>query len=382
MIRVDIKPEMLAWACHRAGMDAESISHRFPHFLAWVNQEARPTFKQVEQFARATYTPVGFLFLPEPPEEQVPIPDFRTVGNKEVQRPSPDLLDTIYLCQQRQDWYRDHASSMGEAPQPFVGCVKVGADIERTAADIREKLGLVIEERELIRTFVDALRDLIAKADAMGVLVMCSGVVSSNNRRKLNPDEFRGFAMSDPLAPLIFVNGTDTKAAQMFTIVHELAHIWAGETAVSNAQASAVDGNTVERWCNQVAAEVLVPIADFRRHYKRTADLKDEMVRLSRRFKVSTLVILRRMHDARGLSQQEFWNAYHAELRRLNAVMKKGDGGNFYLTTAARVSKRFARALITSTLEGQTLHRDAFRMMGFSKVETLRQLGRELGVTA
>lgn len=380
MIRVDIKPSLLTWACERAGMDAEAISHRFPHFLAWVSLEARPTFKQVEQFARATYTPVGFLFLPEPPTEHVPIPDFRTVGNKKVQRPSPDLLDTIYLCQQRQDWYRDHVLSLGEGPQQFVGSIKPGSNVERAAAAIREQLGLLIEERQAMPTFVEALRDLIAKADSIGVLVMCSGVVASNNRRKLNPDEFRGFAMSDPLAPLIFINGADSKSAQMFTVVHELAHLWAGESAISDAQASSVEGNATEQWCNQVAAEVLVPLADFRRHYDKNADLREEMGRLSRRFKVSTLVVLRRMHDAKGISQRQFWEAFHDEVRRLSALVKKGDGGNFYLTTAARVSRRFARALIGSTLEGHTLHRDAFRMLGFSKTQTLRELGRGLGI--
>lgn len=382
MIRVDIRPELLSWACQRAGITADTISHRFPQFQAWVRKEIQPTFKQVEQFAKATYTPVGFLFLPKPPVEQVPIPDFRTVANKKVQRPSPDLLDTIYLCQQRQEWYRDYARLLGESSQPFVGSTRVGADVVETAKDIRQKLDLDIQERHKIATFVDALRLFISQADSMGILVMCSGVVSSNNRRRLNPDEFRGFAMSDPLAPLIFINGSDTKSAQMFTLAHELAHIWIGESAVDDAQASSILGNDIEKWCNQVAAELLVPIVAFKQEYKKNADLNTELSRLSRRFKVSTLVILRRMLDAGGLTENSFWNAYHAELRHLSAVLKKEGGGDFYLTTAARVSKRFARAIIANTLEGQTLHRDAFRMLGFSKLETFRELGRGLGVIA
>jgi len=361
---------------------ADAIAHRFPQFHAWVSKEVRPTLKQVEQFAKATYTPVGYLFLQKPPVEQVPIPDFRTIANKKVQHPSPDLLDTIYICQQRQEWYREYARSWGEAPCSFVGSARVGSSIETTAQDIRQKLGLDVQERRRIFTFADALRLFIAQADSAGVLVMCSGVVSSNNRRRLDPDEFRGFAMSDGLAPLIFINGADTKAAQMFTLAHELAHIWLGKSAVSNAQASAISGNEVERWCNQVAAELLVPIAAFRQEYQKGSDLQVELNRLARRFKVSTLVILRRIHDLGGLGDQEFWKAYHAELKRLSALPKKDGGGDFYLTTAARVSKRFARALIASTLEGQTLHRDAFRMLGFSKLETFRELGRGLGVTA
>ncbi len=379
-MRVDIKPELLNWACQRAGLTAEAISHRFPQYMAWVSKETQPTFRQIEQFAKATYTPVGFLFLPAPPVEQVPIPDFRTVANKKVHRPSPDLLDTIYICQQRQEWYRDYARLLGEPSQSFVGSARIGASVVQTAKAIRDKLGLNIQERQQIATFVDALRRLIEQADSMGIMVMCSGVVSSNNRRRLNPEEFRGFAMSDPLAPLIFINGSDTKSAQMFTLAHELAHIWAGKSGVDDAQASSISGNEVERWCNQVAAELLVPMASFRPEYDKHADLDTELPRLSRRFKVSTLVILRRMLDAGGIAQKQFWDAYHVELERLSSLPKPDGGGNFYLTTATRVSKRFARAIITNTLEGQTLHRDAFRMLGFSKLETFRELGRGLGV--
>jgi hypothetical protein len=94
---------------------------------------------------------------------------------------------------------------------------------------------------------------------------------------------------------------------------------------------------------------------------------------------VSTLVILRRIHDAGGLTREGLWEAYEQELARLRAL-PKSSGGDFYLTKAARVSKRFARALVGSTLEGQTLHRDAFRMLGFSKLQTFHELGRSLGV--
>lgn len=137
--------------------------------------------------------------------------------------------------------------------------------------------------------------------------------------------------------------------------------------------------HAVERWCNQVAAELLVPLAMFRAEYRRDADLPVEVARLARRFKVSSLVILRRIHDAGGLGRERFWKEYEKELERLLAI-PKGSGGDFYLTQAARVSKRFARAIVVSTLEGNTLYRDAFRMLGFSRLETFRALGRSLEV--
>ncbi|HZD09009.1 MAG TPA: ImmA/IrrE family metallo-endopeptidase, partial [Candidatus Limnocylindrales bacterium] len=209
--------------------------------------------------------------------------------------------------------------------------------------------------------------------------VMCNGVVHNNNHRHLDPEEFRGFAMADDLAPLVFINGADTKAAQMFTLAHELAHIWLGQSAVSDSQPAIVPTQAVERWCNRVAAELLVPLELMKQEYDAGTGLPDEINRLARRFKVSTLVVLRRIHDVGGLTRQEFWNAYNAEVERLRAI-PRGAGGNFYLTQAARVSKRFAAALVTSTLEGHTLFNDAFRMLGFSKQATFKELGRSLGV--
>ena len=333
----------------------------------------------MEAFAKATYTPVGYLFLPEPPVEKIPIPDFRAPGNERIGHPSPDLLDTIYICQQRQEWFRNYAQLMGEKPLAFVGSVRVQDEIVPTAARIRTTLGFDVNERRQMPTWTDALRHFIEQADNLGIRVMCNGVVQNNNYRHLDPKEFRGFAMSDDLAPLVFINGADTKAAQMFTLAHELAHIWLGQSAVSDSQPTALPDERVERWCNEIAAELLVPIELMQQEYKSNSVLADETSRLARRFKVSTLVILRRILDVGGLSQQEFWEAYHAEVERLRAI-PRSSGGNFYLTQAARVSKRFAAALVTSTLEGQTRYNDAFRMLGFSKLSTFKELGRSLGV--
>jgi Zn-dependent peptidase ImmA (M78 family) len=208
-----------------------------------------------------------------------------------------------------------------------------------------------------------------------GVMVMCSGVVLNNNNRKLDPNEFRGFALSDPLAPLVFINGADTKAAQMFTLAHELAHLWIGQSGVSDATVRDVPDRETERWCNQVAAELLVPLAVLRAEHQPKVPLDGEITRLARSFKVSTLVVIRRLRDAGVLSKAAFFDALDAELSRLLA-REKGSGGNFYLTQAARTSKRFTRALLSNTLEGQTLFRDAMRMLGISKVETLHKLGQ------
>jgi len=240
-------------------------------------------------------------------------------------------------------------------------------------------LGFDIDERRQLPTWTDALRRFIGQADALGILVMVSGVVGSNNRRKLDPREFRGFALSDELAPLVFVNGADTKAAQMFTLAHEMAHIWLGQSAISDADPSETSSHIIERWADQVAAELLVPIEIFERDYQPGGSLRTDLDRLARRFKVSTLVILRRMRDVGALEGDDYWAAYQAELERLQAL-PRGSGGDFYLTLGARASKRFARALVMSTLEGRSSFTEAFRLLGFKKMTTFRELGQNLGL--
>ena len=379
MDRVDVEPELLRWARERAGLSSDALAGGFPSLHAWERREVRPTLKQLERFAKATFTPIGYLFLREPPIERIPIPDFRTVADARLDDPSANLLDTIYLCQQRQDWYREFVQSTGGEPLDFVGSAQPHDDISETAARIRRFLGFDIEERRRFPTWTDALRRFIGQADALGVLVMVSGVVGSNSRRSLDPLEFRGFAMADSIAPLVFINGADTKSAQMFTLAHELAHLWLGSSGVSDAEALNVSGPDTERWCNRVAAELLVPLDRVQAEYSERAFLNDEVNRLARRFKVSTLVILRRIHDAGLLTRQAFRSAYADELDRLEAL-RAGDGGNFHLTLGARVSQCFARAIVASTLEGQTSFSATFRLLGVKKMETFNKLAANLGV--
>ncbi len=379
--RVNIAARMLSWARERSGRPDTYFAEHFPKFDAWERGESLPTLKQVEAFAKATYTPVGYLFLSAPPDEPLPIPDFRTLGDRPMAQPSPNLLETIYACQQRQAWYQEFARVTGEPPRAFVGSVSTADSVESVAAAMRTALGFDLEARRACPTWTDALRRFIEQADELGVLVMCSGVVRNNTHRPLAPEEFRGFALADPLAPLVFINGKDTKAAQMFTLAHELAHIWIGQSALSDAGAYAVPDHAVEAWCNRVAAELLAPLQLVREEFRRNEELDVEVRRLARRFKVSTLVALRRIFDAGGITRANFQEAYGEENARLRAAMPKSSGGgDFYLTQAARVSKRFARALIASALEGHTLYRDAFQMLGVVKVETFNEMGRSVGV--
>lgn len=377
-MRVEIKPELIRWARERAGRSPVDLRKEFAKIELWERGEAMPTFNQLEDFARAVHVPIGYLFSDTPPEERIPIPDLRTMGGEQPGPPSPDLLDVIYLCQRRQAWYRDYARSVGEEPRRFVGSTTTSAPIKETASKIRQALGFDLKARAACPTWTEALRRFIEQAEEMGVLVMVSGVVASNNRRKLDPEEFRGFALADDLAPLVFINGADTRAAQMFTLAHEIAHLWLGESALSDVSPASAPSHDIERWCNQVAAELLVPIEEIRNNLPPTGPL-DALENLARRFKVSTLVILRRLFDAGAISEGTFREEYDQRLALLRGL-PRSSGGNFYLTQEARASRRFVHALVVSTLEGHTLYREAFQLLGIKKERTFIEFASRMGI--
>ena len=381
MTRISVNPELLIWARKRAGLDVLALGKSFPKLEQWEAGVLQPTLRQLEGFARTVHVAVGYLFLPSPPYEPLPIPDFRTLADRVLTQPSPNLLDTIYLCQQRQDWFRDYVRINALPVLDFAGSATLQQEPERVANAMRQTLALSISERQQLPSWTDALRQLISKAEDAGVLVMASGVVGSNSHRKLSVEEFRGFALADDLAPLVFINAADSKAAQMFTLSHELAHLWLGESGISNPEAGRLTEPSVEHWCNVVAAEFLMPLALLRQNYHDNTSIADEIQRLARYFKVSTLVALRRLFDAGFIDETTLWQNYRDEVARIGTLNQgsKG-GGNFYRTLEVRTGKRFARAVLSSTLEGQTLFQDAFRMLGVRKTSIFYETARELGV--
>ena len=372
---------VLLWAAERARLSDTALERSFRKWALWLSGDAQPTLKQLEDFARLTRTPIGYFFLPEPPVLQLPVPDFRTRRDEAPAEPSTALLDTLYLCQQRQDWYRDYARVHGFARLDFVSSATVEDQPEQVAGEMRQILGLSVAERRTLSTWTDALRQLVSKAEDAGILVMASSIVGSNSRRKLDAAEFRGFALVDDRAPLVFINASDSKAARMFTLAHELAHIWLGESGVSDPEAGRVPKQGVERWCNRVAAELLMPLDALHEAHEPDAPVADEMQRLAHLFKVSSLVALRRLFDAGFIDRNTLWQNYRQEVARIRALDIGGSGGgDYYRTLAARTGKRFAHAVFSSTLEGQTLFRDAFRMLGMRKTSTFYEVARELGV--
>ncbi len=386
-VKTNLNPECLQWARDRAGLStfdlAQKIGVTEDKIVKW-EQSGELTLSQMEKLANVTHTPIGYLFLPNPPVEELPVSDFRTVQTQNIARSSPDLLDTVNDALRRQDWYRDYLRSVGGEPLTFVKSLTLESDIVDSAGRIRSVVNWSAELRAMAGSWEALLSRRIDAVEDTGVLVMRSGVVGNNGHRPLSVSEFRGFALSDTYAPLIFINSRDSKAAQLFTLAHELVHIWLGVSGVTNLNQTYSPDIATERFCNAVAAELLVPLEELRTQWDATQAASDQVTRLGRYFKVSSLVILRRLHDATYLDREEFSRLYTDELVQLSQLSQKSNdtgGGNFYHTLRTRLGKRFSAALVESTLEGATLYRDAFRFLGVSNSDTLRKFAASMGAT-
>lgn len=372
MATVEVNPDLLRWAIDRSGLSMENLYKKFPKLDAWLAAEKPPTFRQLENFARTTMTPFGVMFLNEPPEDKIPIPDFRTVSDDTVDRPSPDLSDTIQLMQLRQMWMREWLNEQGNESLTFIESADVRRNPKSLAQEIRQTLELAPEWAEQTANWEAALTTLRRAMERIGILVFSNSVVGLNNHRPLDPQEFRGFVLCDDIAPLVFVNDADSKSARMFTLAHELVHLWLGTGGIFNLINMLPAKEPVERFCNEVAAEFLVPEFKLTEAWPKARKASDRFLLLAKQFKVSPVVVARRALDLKLISKPEFFRFYEADRqdflsRREQAKQKQKDkksGPDFYTVQNARLGRPFSAAIVRATREGRILMREAYRLTG------------------
>ena len=365
MTRVTVNPKVLEWASDRSDKGRTELTSRFPRLSRWLSGDEAPTLNQLEQFSKATSTPLGFFFLQKPPVERMPIPHYRTIDDRVVPAPSPELLDTIYTMQRRQAWLREYLLEEARDRVPLVRCAKQNEQPTTVAAKIRDFLRLEVNWASKHATWTDALRMLRDVMGQAGIVLVVNGVVGNNTHRPLDVEEFRGFVLVDDMAPLVFVNGADGKSAQMFTLAHELAHVAFGSSAAFDLRQMQPAREPSEQACNRVAAEFLVPEAPLRQAWKPNEPNPYEVV--ARAFKVSQVVAARRLLDLQLITREAFFAFYQNYMSEERKRRDSGEsGGNFYATTAQRVGVRFAIELIRALREGRVLHTEAYRLTGMN----------------
>lgn len=362
-ITVSVSASILHWALERSSQGA-SLEKRFPKISDWLSGKGQPTMHQLEELAQATSTPLGYFFLSNPPEERLSIPHFRTLGKAGPRKPSANLLETVQIMERRQAWMREHMIDLGNEPLSFIRSAKASDKPEDLARKMRQALGLAEDWAADLPRWTDALRHLIKKMEDIGILVVVNGIVGNNTHRRLDPLEFRGFVLVDEYAPLVFVNGADGKAAQMFTLAHELAHLWFGSSAAFDLAYLQPSGDETEQACNRLAAEFLVPAKKMREFWPSIEKDSETFQAIARHFKVSELVAARRAIDLELITKEEFLDFYRSYQEKERSVAKGKEGGDFYATQNLRIGRRFAEAVVRAARESKLLYRDAYQLTG------------------
>jgi Zn-dependent peptidase ImmA (M78 family) len=355
---VNINANMLTWAIARAGYDLHDFANKVPSIFEWIKGDKKPTVKQLEDFSKKVYLPFGYFFLSEPPKEKLPIPFFRT-NNTQATQVSVNVYDTILLLQQRQDWLKDYLKEIEFETLSFVGKYRNSNNVQEIVIDLRRSLNLSENWASQYKTWQDALESLIRHIEDIGIITVFNGIVENNTHRPISVEECRGFVLVDDMAPFMFVNNSDGKAAQMFTIVHELAHIWTGHSAGFDFRKLEPANDPIERLCDKIAAEFLVPEVTFNEVWNSNPNIKNA----ARFFKVSEIVIARRALDLGKITKASFFEFYDEYTNR--EFIKKesqSSGGDFYATTRKRLGLAFSTHINNAVKSGKLLYRDAYKL--------------------
>lgn len=381
MATANINTAMLSWARKRSRYSVAEFASKLgvteERLIQWESGVQNMTFNQASNFAEKAHIPFGYLFLAKPPVEALPIPDLRTPDSQPVQQPSAELLDLVKLMLQRQEWYREYLQQQLAEPNPFVGRFSVRSNSSDIVKDIRNSLR--VEPYPTRGNSDDYYRGLVSRIESLGILAMRQSSLG-HFTRPLLVSEFRGFAITDEYAPIIFVNHADAPGARLFTLIHELCHIWIGQSGIS-------DGDTLasrkeEVLCNAVAAEFLVPADEFSQIWNDdTDDWQTNLAPLEMHFRVSRWVLARRALTLKLISYNDYAQ-YIAKLHTEWNEREKNDKGgpNYYRTKNAQISPSFSRAVVGQALSGQLLLREASVLLDGIKPAKISVFAKELGI--
>jgi Zn-dependent peptidase ImmA (M78 family) len=270
------------------------------------------------------------------------------------------LIDTVETLQERQQWAKDLLIDLRGEKLPFTNSMTIEMPVELAVSKINTLMGLSGYWAKNVPSWTEALHLLISRTEEAGIFVVLNGVVNNNTKRKLDLGEFRGFVLYDDFAPFVFLNNNDVISGKIFTLIHEIAHVLVGKSASFDLRQLQPASDSTEEYCDKVAAEFLVPRNLLIAHIQNSGI---DYQALARVFKVSQIVIARRLLDLNQITRPEFFFFYEEYIAR-ERKLDPSTGGNFYHTAPYRISKRFFDLIHNSVKQNKILYMDAFRLTG------------------
>jgi len=361
--KIQIPKEIYLWAIKESKKDFDEIELKFKNIEAWISQEVHPTFRQVEELANFLKVPLGYMFLKNPPKTDIIQSEFRTIGNK-VPEISKELKDTLYNMGRKRDWLSEYRKEKGWdklIPDELQDIKNKDIyNISKAAKDYLKIDEFWYKEYKSNKAAFDYLRE---KLEAAGITVMQNGVVGSNNNRKLNINEFRGFLLYDEVAPIIFINNNDSITGKVFTLIHEFIHFLMQEDDVFIEDDLEFESSN-ETKINKVTAEFLTPTSHIEKLWDESEPVIDQIEELSKLFHVSLIALAIKLKDMNKINQK-----YVNEVKEYtkdtweNSKVKTGGGGNYYYTSRSRFGDSFLSTVIQGAESGDISYTHAFKLL-------------------
>ena len=380
-VNVNIQPAIISWALSQTSEEklgtklVENIKH-------WLDGTKSPTFNQIEDFSKKSHIPLGYFFLQTPPVEQISLLEYRTLESIELANPSRDLMDTIHEMEEVQDWMVNYRKEWNYDTISVVGSLKGITDINVIADTIRNDLGLTVEWYKECMNSSDAFNKVRGLLEECGIIVMMNGIVGINTHRALDVNEFRAFAMVSEWAPLIFINGADSAGGRLFSLFHEIVHLWLGENDLYNDRRYSANGiKPIEVTCNAVTGELMVPKTAFLENWNNNTndDTHEKIKELARMFRCSGSVIARRALDNKKINQNVYNKVIADAIEAyIQAKKEKSSGGDYYRVARSKLDGVFVRALCESVNSGRTSFTEAYRLTNTTS-KTFSEVASGLG---
>lgn len=377
-MKIKFNTNILKWAIRRNNLSLSELSKKLgikeEKIKNFINGKEFPTYKQLHKLADVLRIPFGYFFLETLPQEEIDIPDFRR--NKKSIPLSQIFFEIYYDTKNKQDWIKQKRLKNDFPQLDFVGRFSPNDSPKEIAIDIQNTLEIV--ERDFGKNPLEMLLTFSNKAENKGILVLKNSILFNNTHIKLDPMEFRGFVLVDKIAPLIFINAADSIKAQIFTLFHELAHIWIGESGISDVDLE--NQNHIERLCNQVAAEILMPEERIEKYWNKNLKPLENIRELSRKFGISKQALSYRALNLGFISQKTqkeiikiLKKEWLEEKQEENKKTEKG-GGDYYKTLPIRNSKTFTNEVINSLISGEILYKEAAQLLNVKNIKILNSL--------
>jgi len=366
--------EMLRWGRETAGLTIEDVARaeRLPpeSLAAWERGEGTPSFAMLKRLAKRYKRPVMVFYLPEPPRDFSVVKDFRLLPANVSREFSPELRYAVRLAQERQAWASEQLEDEGVGKNPLVRTLTDSANFREEATRFRGRLGVSIRDQATCGNDFDAFRLWRERCEAEGVFVFQTSRVAV--------EEMRGCALVDQYAPVVMVNSRDAPTARIFTLIHEVAHILLGESAVTGGGTyvfSRSPTHNIEKLCNHFAAEVLVPANDFRSRVPPNWKTRDDEVikRAASVYHVSRAVIGLRLVET-GLASEAYLRSKWPSLQAKPTQRKDTSGGPpQHVLALSRTGSAFARLALSAFHSGEIHGGELASLLGM-KLKHLGQL--------